>query len=96
MDIFLIIGIVVGFLTVIVGMIVKGANIAVLLNPAAAIIILIGTSAAVVHSFHRKEILNIHKILGVLFNERQEHDPVALVELIVNLAQQARKMVYCP
>lgn len=91
MDIFLIIGIVVGFLTVIVGMIVKGANIAVLLNPAAAIIILIGTSAAVVNSFPRKEILNIPKILGVLFKERQEHDPVALVELIVNLAQQARK-----
>ena len=91
MDIFLIIGVIVGFLSVIVGMIVKGANIAVLLNPAAAIIILVGTSAAVMNSFPKKEFLNIPKIVGVLFKEKQNQDPVALVELIVNLAQQARK-----
>ncbi len=43
MDIFLVLGVIIGLSSVIVGMIVKGANIAVLLNPAAAIIILVGT-----------------------------------------------------
>lgn len=91
MDIFLIIGVVVGFLSVLVGMVVKGANIAVLLNPAAAIIILVGTSAAVMNSFPRKEFTNIPKIVKVLFKEEQKQDPASLVELIVELAQQARK-----
>ena len=54
MDIFLIIGIVSGALAVVVGMVVKGADIAVLLNPAAAIIIIVGTIAAVINSFPRK------------------------------------------
>jgi chemotaxis protein MotA len=91
MDVFLIIGVIMGVFAVIVGMIVKGANVAVLLNPAAAIIILVGTSAAVINSFPKKEILNIPKIMGVLFKEKEKQDVVALVELMVELAQQARK-----
>ena len=51
MDIFLLIGIITGLLTLIVGMILKGANVAVLLNPAAIVIIFVGTTAAVINSF---------------------------------------------
>ncbi|RJE47994.1 MULTISPECIES: flagellar motor stator protein MotA [unclassified Dehalobacter] len=91
MDIFLIIGIVVGALAVVVGMIVKGANVAVLLNPAAAIIILIGTTAAVMNSFPRKEFLNIPKVLAALFREKQPYDAVSLIELITDMAMTARK-----
>ena len=74
MDIFLIIGIIVGFLAVVVGMIVKGANVAVLLNPAAAIIIIVGTAAAVMNSFPKKEFLEIPKIAAVLFRENKNED----------------------
>lgn len=91
MDVFLIIGIIIGVLAVILGMIAKGANVAVLLNPAAIIIIFVGMSAAVMNSFPKKEFLNIPKIMGVLFKEKEKQDPVALVELMVGLARQARK-----
>lgn len=91
MDIFLIIGVVVGLLSVIVGMIVKGANVAVLLNPAAAIIICVGTMASVMNSFPKNEFLNIPKLLGVLFKDKQKDDPVALINEIVELAQSTRK-----
>jgi len=91
MDIFLIIGVIGGFFAVIVGMYVKGADVAVLLNPAAAIIIIVGTCAATVNSFPRKEILNVPNLVRVLFTERKNQNPVELVELIVSLAQQARK-----
>lgn len=91
MDIFLIIGIVMGVLAVVVEMIVKGANIAVLLNPAAAIIILVGTFAAVMNSFPKKDFLNIPKIIGALFRERKNQDPAAIVELIADMSGQARK-----
>ena len=49
MDIFLIIGVITGLLAIVVGMIVKGADVAVLLNPAEAIIILVGTFAALMN-----------------------------------------------
>lgn len=91
MDLFLIIGVITGLLSVIVGMIVKGANVAVLLNPAAAIIILIGTTAAVMNSFPRKEFLNIPKVAGVLFREKKNEDPCQIIKQIYEMAQTARK-----
>jgi chemotaxis protein MotA len=90
MDIFLIIGIVTGLASVIVGMIVKGADIAVLLNPAAAIIILVGTFAAVMNSFPKSEFLNVPKILGVLFKEKTE-DSISIIQRIIEMAQAVRK-----
>lgn len=91
MDIFLIIGLVSGLLSVVVGMIVKGADIAVLLNPAAAIIILVGTAAAVMNSFPKEEFLNIPKLLGVLFKDKKGDDPVSLIEQLVNMSKETRK-----
>ncbi len=91
MDIFLLIGVVVGFLAVVVGMIVKGADVSVLLNPAAAIIILIGTTAAVMNSFPKKEFLKIPKIASVLFRDRKREDPAEIIEKIADLSQTARR-----
>lgn len=91
MDIFLIIGMITGLLAIIVGMIVKGADVAVLLNPAAALIILVGTVAAVMNSFPKKEFLNIPKILGVLFKEKKGEDPVEIIGQIVEMSQSTRK-----
>jgi chemotaxis protein MotA len=91
MDLFLIIGVIVGILSVVVGMIVKGANVAVLLNPAAAIIILVGTIAAVMNSFPKKEFLNIPKVLGVLFKDKEKESPTTIIQLISDMSQTARK-----
>lgn len=91
MDIFLIIGVVVGILAVVLGMMVKGANVAVLLNPAAVIIIFVGTAAAVMNSFPKKEFLNIPKIMGVLFKEQQNEDPGIIIKQIVEMAHTARR-----
>jgi len=91
MDIFLLFGIVVGAMTVIVGMILKGADISVLANPAAAVIIIVGTIAAVMNSFPRKEFLRIPKILGVLFRERKSEDLSQLIEQLADLSQTARR-----
>ncbi|MDS0528278.1 flagellar motor stator protein MotA [Clostridium sp. SHJSY1] len=91
MDIFLIIGVITGLLSIVVGMIVKGADVTILLNPAAAIIILVGTAAAVVNSFPKKEILNIGKIFGVLFKEKQDQDPVEIIKSLVEMSQNTRK-----
>ncbi|MDW8800064.1 flagellar motor stator protein MotA [Clostridium sp. A1-XYC3] len=91
MDIFLIIGVITGLLSIVVGMIVKGADVMVLLNPAAAIIILVGTAAAVMNSFPKKEFLNIPKIVGVLFKERKIEDAADIIEQIADISKTARK-----
>lgn len=91
MDIFLIIGLITGLLAVVVGMYVKGANVLVLLNPAAAIIIFIGTAAAVMNSFPRKDFLNIPVLLKVLFRENPNEDPLDIIKEIISMAQVARK-----
>lgn len=91
MDIFLIIGLITGLLSVIVGMIVKGADIAVLLNPAAAIIILVGTTASVMNSFPKEEFMNIPRLLGVLFRDKKGEDPGDLIQTIVNMSKETRK-----
>lgn len=91
MDIFLIIGILIGVLAVVVGMIVKGASVSVLLNPAAAIIIFVGTIAAVMNSYPKKEFLNIPKVFGALLNDKQKDDPCEIVKKIVEMAQISRK-----
>lgn len=91
MDIFLILGVITGLLAVVVGMIVKGANVLVLLNPAAAIIIIVGTIAAVMNSFPKKEFLNIPKIMGALFRDKKNLDPVSTIKQIVEMSQATRK-----
>ncbi|MEG0254302.1 MAG: flagellar motor stator protein MotA [Vagococcus sp.] len=91
MDIFLILGIIMGFISVIVGMIVKGADAMVLLNPAAAIIIGVGTLAALVNSYPKKDIKRLPKIIGVLFKSKESDKPEDLVESIMGLAQKARQ-----
>lgn len=91
MDIFLIMGVILGALSVVVGMIVKGANVAVLANPAAAIIIIVGTIAAVMNSFPKNDFLRIPKILGALFKENEKEDPSAIIKQLVEMSQTTRK-----
>lgn len=91
MDIFLIIGIIVGLLSIIIGMFVKGANVAVLLNPAAAIIIIIGTMAAVMNSFPKNEFLKIPKVLGALFREKKDLNAGKVISELVEMSKVSRK-----
>lgn len=91
MDIFLIVGIIAGLFSVIVGMIVKGADVTVLANPAAAIIIGVGTIAAVMNSYPKKDFLNIPRLIGVLFKDKTREDPVDLIKQMVEMAQETRK-----
>ena len=84
MDIFLLVGIILGFFSVIVGMIVKGADVTVLINPAAIIIIFVGLIAALINSFPSSEIKRLPKIFGVLFKNKK-YDKEAMIRTIVEL-----------
>lgn len=91
MDIFLVIGLIVGLIAVSTGLLMKGASVSILFSPEAMIVILVGTSAAVMNSFTKKEFLNIPKIFGAVFSDKKKADPVELIKEIVEMAQETRK-----
>lgn len=90
MEITLIIGIILGIGAVLMGMILKGASIAVLLNGEAAVIIFIGIIATVLNSFPMNEVKRLPKIFKLLF-KKQELDIPATINEIVELSNQARR-----
>jgi chemotaxis protein MotA len=66
-----IIGILLAVIAVGVGMVYKGVSLDVLINPAALLIILLGTAAAVIIAFPANEIKRIPKLFGVLFTDKK-------------------------
>ncbi len=91
MDIATIIGMILGIVAVIGGMIAKGASPAALINPAAILIIIVGTIATILNAFPLKEIKRIPTLFKILFTQRQEYDIREIIDLITDVASQARR-----
>lgn len=84
-------GVILGVLAIGIGMVLKGVSITSLFNPAAILIILVGTIASVVIAFPYEEIKRVPKLFGILFKDKQNMKPVELIILFSDLAQLARK-----
>ena len=91
MEITTVIGVVMGVLAVSVGMVLKGASLAALINPAAFLIIIVGTAAALLNAFPLEQIKNFPVLCKKLV-KKDEHIPKAdLLTLFVELSQVARR-----
>jgi chemotaxis protein MotA len=66
-----VIGIVLGFIAVGVGMVIKGANLMTLINPAAFLIIFVGTAASLFIGFPMSEIKAFPKLMKIVFSEQK-------------------------
>ncbi|GAA0342027.1 flagellar motor stator protein MotA [Bacillus carboniphilus] len=86
-----IIGIILAVVAIGVGMTLKNVEVGVLLNPAALLIIILGTIAAVVIAFPTKEIKRIPKLFGVIFKEQKLVPDQELIQTFSDMAQVARK-----
>ena len=86
-----IIGIIIGFIAIGVGMYLKGVDFVALENPAAFLIIIFGTIAAVTIAFPSYEIKRVPKLFGILFKEQKLLDPKDLIQMFSEWAQLARK-----
>ena len=86
-----IIGLILGVIAVGVGMVLKGVSVVALANPAAILIILLGTVASVTIAFPTSEIKRVPKLFGIIFKEKQQMNPVDLIKMISEWAQLARK-----
>lgn len=91
MDLATLIGIVLGVFAVVGGMIAKGASPAVLINPAAIIIIFVGTTAAILNAFPMSELKKLPALFRVIFTDQKMYDPAELIDIMVDIAYQARR-----
>ena len=67
MDVVTLVGLILGFLTLVGGMLLKGAGVAPLINPAAMVIIFVGTAAAVSIAVSKEQLQNVPKLFKILF-----------------------------
>ncbi|WP_243291707.1 flagellar motor stator protein MotA [Bacillus sp. FJAT-47783] len=85
------IGLILGIIALSVGMVLKGVSFSTLVNPAAFLIIIVGTIAAVVIAFPSSEIKRIPKLFRILFREQKTTSIKEVIPLFSEWAQIARK-----
>lgn len=86
-----VIGLVAGFISVFVGMILKGAPLSSLNNPAAFLIIIGGTFSCLFNAFPMAMVAKLPKLFKLLFRAEGEGGKVETVKLFVELSQLARR-----
>ncbi|MDR0569884.1 MAG: flagellar motor stator protein MotA [Clostridiales Family XIII bacterium] len=91
MDLSSIGGLIIGLVAVIVGMFFKGVPFSALANPAAFLIIIVGTVGAVTIATPLKELLNIGKLFGVVFSNTKFMSPNDAIAKILEFAEMARR-----
>lgn len=86
-----VIGIVLGFVSIFVGMVLKGAPISSLNNPAAFLIILGGTFACLFIGFKMDQMKNFPKLIKKTFQAPPAQEKAELLKLFIELSQIARR-----
>ncbi len=86
-----VIGVVMGVLAVGVGMVLKGASITALINPAAFLIIIVGTAAALFNAFPMEQLKNFPVLCKKLTELPNHISKDELLKLFVELSQVARR-----
>jgi len=86
-----IIGLILGFVAVLVGMVLKGASLSAFLNPAAFMIIIVGTIAAVTIAFPFNELKKVGTLFKILFKERPLLSREQLIKQFVEWAGITRR-----
>lgn len=85
------IGVIMGFVSVFVGMIIKGAPISSLQNPAAFLIIICGTFSCLFIGFKMEQLKKLPKLVKLTFFPPPLHSKAELLQLFIELAQTARR-----
>ncbi|MDY4841890.1 MAG: flagellar motor stator protein MotA [Alphaproteobacteria bacterium] len=84
------VGIIMGVAAVGVGMALKGADPHSLINPAAFLIIIVGTAAALFNAFTMKELKKFPKLLKIIFAGHKQKSKQEILDLFVSLAKTAK------
>ncbi|MBR6343381.1 MAG: flagellar motor stator protein MotA [Selenomonadaceae bacterium] len=91
MEISTVIGVILGIISVFVGMILKGAPLTALNNPAAFLIIIGGTFSCLFIGFRMEQMKNFPNLIKMTFQAPKLQEQAELVRLFIELSQIARR-----
>lgn len=91
MDISSVVGLILAFASLLTGMVLKGVGLDALLNPAAILIIIFGTIAAVTIAVPMKELKNVPTLFKILLTETKLASDVELIKMFSEWADLARR-----
>ncbi|MGE7921034.1 flagellar motor stator protein MotA [Viridibacillus sp. NPDC093762] len=91
MDLSSIIGLIIAVISLLAGMYFKGVTPDALLNPAAILIIIFGTIAAITIAFPKNELKRIPKLFGHIFKEQKLVSDVEIIKMFSQWADLARR-----
>ena len=84
-------GLILGVAAVVAGMLLKEVGLDALINPAAILIIIVGTIAAVTIATPLKELMNVGRLFGVVFTVSKFMSPNEAIGKILEFAEMARR-----
>lgn len=86
-----VVGILLGIIAIGLGLVLKGVSLLSLLNPAALLIIFVGTAASVCIAFPVSAIKKIPQLLTILFTEERQTDKKEIIHMFTHWAELTRK-----
>ncbi|KZE73155.1 MULTISPECIES: flagellar motor stator protein MotA [Paenibacillus] len=86
-----IIGIILAIIAVGVGMVLKGASLSALVNPAAILIIFVGTAAALFIGFSLEEMKLFPKLMKIVFTEQKTISKMELIDMFTDWVAITRR-----
>ncbi|HML36838.1 MAG TPA: MotA/TolQ/ExbB proton channel family protein [Bacillota bacterium] len=91
MELTTLLGIIVGILAVIGAMIFKGISFSVFLNPAAFLVIFVGTAATILNSYPGRDLKSLGSLFKILFTKQNVISEIEIIELMIELSASAKK-----
>ncbi|MFD1037059.1 flagellar motor stator protein MotA [Virgibacillus byunsanensis] len=86
-----IIGVLVGFIAIGLGMVLKGVGFGALLNPAAILIIFLGTAASVCIAFPMSTLKNVPALFKIIFKEDKSNNIKDIITMFTKWADITRR-----
>ncbi|MEX3747749.1 MULTISPECIES: flagellar motor stator protein MotA [Lysinibacillus] len=91
MDLSSVVGLILAFIALLTGMVLKGVNLSAFYNPAAILIIIFGTISAVTIAFPMKELKRVPKLFKNIFKETKLADDIEIIKMFSQWADLARR-----
>lgn len=91
MELTTLLGVIVGILAVVGAMIFKHISFSVLLNPAAILVIFVGTVATILNSYPGENLKSIGALFKILFTKQKMISEREIIELMIDLSETAKK-----
>lgn len=91
MELTTLLGVIVGILAVVGAMILKHISFSVLINPAAFVVIMVGTVATILNAYTGKDLKNLGKVFKVLFTSNGNESKIKAVNDLIKYTHLVRK-----